>query len=287
MSSLVMLWLAVSPSDAGAGQTQNPDAGPAGRTRLDPAAMVQGGYGLRLSGRGYAYEDQNFEARVAPDGTVSFRDKHGRASFTPIAWVAKVEQPPPSGNAGNAYSQRAPWLPGPETTQGPTRSMAPEEVCPPGSPCWMPPGMNVTLASTSLDLTDEIMRTLGKDPYAREKARFLSATFEFRMKLAVASRQDRMDDALDFMPQRLEALWADTRYSPRERRRILYQLWYETDATPEGVRAAGMIDLFVKNRLPCGSADGYTRAELDEFRRIHPDRPFTAADGCGPAGRTR
>jgi len=75
--------------------------------------------------------------------------------------------------------------------------------------------------SGGFDLTDEIMRGLGKDPYALDKARFLSATFEFRMKLAIAQRKLQMRKALDELPQVLDDLWADGRYSARERRRIL------------------------------------------------------------------
>ena len=47
-----------------------------------------------------------------------------------------------------------------------------------------------------------------------------------------------MKSALEHLPERLDELWADQRYSPRERRRILYELWLETDQTPAG-RAGG------------------------------------------------
>jgi len=128
---------------------------------------------------------------------------------------------------------------------------------------------------------------LGKDPYALDKARFLSATFEFRIKLAIAQRKLQMRKALDDLPQVLDDLWADGRYSARERRRILYELWYEMDRTPEGDRAALMIEAFIRRQLPCDVADGYTPGELNAFRKSHPDRPFSPGEACSKAGVER
>jgi hypothetical protein len=284
MSYLGLFLLLVLSKDVGG----SPDGGlPLWVPQMRPAATVEGSYGLRLWGKGYFYEDSKFEARVAPDGTVSFKDKRGRADFIPFSWASKTrqqrQQPLPERSAKDpTTARRAPWLPPPEQTRGPTRKVDPNELCPPGSSCWTPlPATGSAIGvSGSFDLTDEIMRTLGQDPYARDKARFLSATFEFRIKLAIEARKQQMKEALDFFPQHLEALWADTRYSPRERRRILYELWVEMAATPEGERAAKMIDLFIRRQLPCGAADGYTRTELDAFRTSHPDRPFAPVEAC-------
>jgi hypothetical protein len=130
--------------------------------------------------------------------------------------------------------------------------------------------------SGSFDLIDEIMRMLGQDPYSLEKARFLSATLEFRIKLAIEARKADMKNALDHLPSRLDELWGDGRYTARERRRILYEIWYEVDRTPDGERAARIIDDFIHRRLPCGSPDTYTAAELEAFSRLTP-RPAVCA----------
>jgi hypothetical protein len=53
--------------------------------------------------------------------------------------------------------------------------------------------------------------------------------------------------------------------------------------TPEGERAATVIREFVRRRLPCGSPDSYTRAELDAFAKSHLDRLRIPPDDC-PAG---
>jgi hypothetical protein len=280
--SLLVL-VAVSP-DAGVARDA---AVPLWAPRLQAATTVEGSYGLRKWGRGYFYEDARFEARVAPDGTVTFKDKRFSVAADP-PWARNTprpESPPlPARSASDpTTARRAPWLPTPEPAQGGSRRQEPNEVCPPRSPCYVPPSLqsgSMISVSGGFDLTDEIMRSLGKDPHARDKARFLSATFEFRMKLAIEERKQQMREALDTFPQRLDELWADTRYSLRERRRILYELWIEMDNTPDGAKAGKMIELFIQRRLPCGATDGYTTGELDVFRARHPERPFTPAEGC-------
>jgi hypothetical protein len=89
-----------------------------------------------------------------------------------------------------------------------------------------------------------------------------------------------MEKALDQLPARLDELWNDGRYSARERRRILYELWNQLDSTPEGVRAATMIDDFIRKRLPCESPDTYTSAELEGFTKTRGERRFAPAEEC-------
>jgi hypothetical protein len=134
--------------------------------------------------------------------------------------------------------------------------------------------------SGSFDLTDEIMRTLGQRSYQVEKARFLSATFEFRIKLAMEARKRDIMRALDRLPERLDELWSDGRYSARERRRILSELWLEMDRTAEGQSAAGIIEQFIRRRLPCGDPDAYTKDELDALAKQHAEQPFVHGYGC-------
>ena len=164
--------------------------------------------------------------------------------------------------------------------------MEQSEICPPSSSCYSP--ITAQTANTvgvrgNFDLTDEIMRALGQDPYSLEKAHFLSATFEFRIKMAIEAHKADLKEAFEHLPARLDELWRDERYSSRERRRILYELWYETDRTPEGERAATVIREFVRRRLPCGNPDSYTHAELDAFAKTHPDRLLIPPADC-PTG---
>ena len=277
----LLLLVAVAP-DAGT----VPDAGiPAWAPRLKPADTLEGSYPLAKWGQGYVYQDSKFEARVAPDGTVSFKDKHiGASLFTPFSWIGKSraqqQQLADRGARDPAAYRRTPWVAPPEPSSSP-RTMPQEEVCPPSSSCYFPQRSSLLQVTGSFDLTDEIMRALGKDPYAFDKARFLSATFEFRIKLAIEARKAAMRKALDHLPEYIDEVWADQRYSPRERRRILFELWYETDRTPDVDHAAQMIGAFIRRRLRCGAVDGYTRGELDALRKSHPDRSFGPGDACG------
>jgi hypothetical protein len=286
MNFLVLALLAALPHDAG----PNPDGGsplltppsltPLGTVEPPYDPVVESGYDLRISGQGYLYQGLNFDAQISPDGSVSFRDKHGSVGFAPFSWItipASRREPQLLERTPSEPSiRRSPWLPPSERARPPLRTPEQREICPRDSSCWTPIPMtgSIVAGSVGFDVTEDFMRSLGGHPYAREKAGFLSATFEFRLKLAVDARKQLMKETLDFFPERLQALWADARYSPRERRRIIYELWAQTDTTRAGAQAAEMIDLFVKQHLSCGTPDGYTRPELDALRSRHPERVF-------------
>jgi len=243
-------------------------------------------YGLTRSGESYTYETPHFQARVARDGVVSFKDKHGSASvafpFFPFISNAPRPRGPTLESTLRGYfdKHRRPEPEPPYQPEPLSRHLEQEEVCPRSSPChWESLPVAIVVQGT-FDLTDEIMRKLGEDPYGLEKAHFLSATFDFRIKLALEARKADLKLAFEDLPARLDDLWGDERYSPRERRRILYELWYETDNTPDGERAASIIRGFVRRRLPCGSPDSFTRAELEAFAKAHPGRLLVAPDDC-------
>jgi hypothetical protein len=247
-------------------------------------------YGLRRWGEGYVYDNPKFEARVARDGVVTFKDRHGSVglSIFPFNMLPKgpgrsQERAAPARIIDPSSTRRGPWLPTPQQPPVYDRRIPQQEICPrePDSSCYVLPSANLVGVSGSFDLTDEIMRMLGQDPYRLEKARFLSATFEFRVKMAIAARLQDMKRALGELPSRLDELWGDGRYSARERRRILYELWYEMDRSPDGDRAARMIEDFIRRRLPCGAPDAYGKDELEAFDRVHPDRRFAPAADCG------
>ena len=257
--------------------------------RVDVSSEAE--YGLRRAGEGYVYETPHFEARVGHDGVVHFTDRHGSISSFPFSSLAKGQKrqstaAPEIGVRDPSASRRGPWLPQPSQPEPPNRPMEQSEICPPSSSCYSPFTANrasMVGVRGNFDLTDEIMRALGHDPYSLEKARFLSATFEFRIKMAIEARKADLKEAFERLPARLDDLWGDDRYSLRERRRILYELWYETDRTPEGQRAATIIRDFVHRHLPCGSPNSYTRAELDAFAKSHPARLLIPPDDC-PVG---
>jgi hypothetical protein len=287
---VVFAALGASPNpDAGAGRDAGPPPWLPRSKRVDLAEEAY--YGLRRQGEGYVYESAQFEAQVARDGVVTFKDKHiSSLEFWPTAAAIK-SAPRPKGptlestlrdyfNKGRRRTPEPGYVPEPDP---PPHTIDWNDVCPPLSSCNMQLLPLTVQVKGSFDLTDEIMRAFKQDPYAREKARFLSSTFEFRIRMAIAARKEDMKSALEHLPERLEELWSDERYTPRERRRILYELWYETDRTPEGARAARTIDAFIRRRLPCGSPAGYGAAELGSLQRLHPEWRFPPAADCEPA----
>jgi hypothetical protein len=60
----------------------------------------------------------------------------------------------------------------------------------------------------------------------------------------------------------------------------LFELWRETDGTPEGVRAAKTIEGFIGRQLPCGSPDAYPPAELQAYQGSEPGRAFSPYGAC-------
>jgi hypothetical protein len=253
-------------------------------------------YGLRKWGLGYLWENQWFEARVAPDGVVTFKDKHGSMAAGLFGFklyskneVRRDRRPgvgassyPPGALSGQGQTWHpAPGAPAPEANE---RTIDQTIRCPEFSGCETLPQdhmIPMIWINGTFDLTDEILRSFGKDPYRLEKARFLSATFEFRIKLAIEARKRYLRESLDRLPRALDELWADDRYSFRERRRLLYELWSEMDDTPEGERAARMIQDFVGRRLPCGDPDGFSPEERRGWAKTRGARTFLDPHGCG------
>jgi len=283
---LVFLIVAVTLG-ADAGGMVHPDAGlplwVTARTEKESPRPQE--YQLRRSGDGYVYRERAFEARVARDGVVTFRDR--RAFFDHVGLIAKPV--PPTGETetlqgllfGHKGRRRQPVAPFEPLPGSPADKLPSSELCPPNSPCYrLPDSFIVGGAGATMDLTDEIMRALGQDPYRVEKAHFLAATFEVRMSLAVAAHREDIRKFLDRLPQALAELWGDSRYSARERRRVLFEFWRGTDDTPEGVRAAHTIERFIQRKLPCGSADAYTPAELQAYRGSEPGRAFSPYGAC-------
>jgi hypothetical protein len=229
---------------------------------------------------GYIYDDPRFEAHIAPDGRVTFKTRLFALSvFAVVASGARPQGLPLasfrdlSGKVKHRSSE-----PEPEAAL-PSRRIVWSEACSPDtcdpprfawSTRWNGVGFSIALPER---------RRAGRLPSALEKGRFLSATFELRLKMAMAARAADMKAALDGLPAYLEQVFGDDRRSLHDRRHTLFDLWYETDVTPEGERAAQIIVDFIRRRLPCGSPQGFTGEELASFGKLYPDRRFSP---CGP-----
>jgi hypothetical protein len=281
------LLIAAVALGADAGAMSHPDAGVPiwVAARAPEASPQQTEYHLRRSGDGYVYKERAFEAKVARDGVVTFHDR--RVFFDRLGLIGKPV--PPAGETetlqgllfGRRDKHRHKVVPFEPQPSSPADRLDPSQLCPPNSPCYrLPDSLIVGGAGATMDLNDEILRALGQDPYRVEKARFLGATFEFRMKLAVAAHRDDMRKSLDRLADALADLWGDFRYSAGERRRVLFELWRETDGTPEGAKAANTIERFIQRQLPCGSPDAYPPAELQAYPGSESGRVFAPYRDC-------
>jgi hypothetical protein len=118
------------------------------------------------------------------------------------------------------------------------------------------------VSGTTLDLTDEYYRLMGEDPYRREKARFLAATFDVRLAMAARAEAADLRSATADLPGRLAKIWADRSQPPAARRRIICALWSELRRDGKGTAAADVITTFVRTRLAAGTLHAYAPAEL-------------------------
>jgi hypothetical protein len=135
----------------------------------------------------------------------------------------------------------------------------------------------------SFDLSDEFAREFAHNTlYPREKANFLADTFRKRTDMAAQVYAAQMRAALRDIPARLDALWADTRYRRRERRRVIFLLWEEADRSEyAGHSADQIIGTWIRRHLPFGSPDAYSKSELEslshEWMGKPPFNPYGAS----------
>jgi hypothetical protein len=216
------------------------------------------------------YEATSFTARVAPDGSVRFTDKRA-TGLTPIPWwPMKTMMPVPSlqSSLKNLLKEKSP------PPQSPTEidvGLAPpvtKQLIPEVSQyrpdaregCRQCAAFNEVavpfLGFGRADLTDELTRFSGQDPYRQQKAMFLASTRDERISMAVRMHAANIRRANAELPPRLQAIACDDRLSYKERRSILVALGREMDSTtPAGASAskliAGYITQFDAGEVAC------------------------------------
>lgn len=120
----------------------------------------------------------------------------------------------------------------------------------------------------AFDLTDEVMKKLGTNPYRFEQHRLAEATREERFCQRQKVKAENERQALFSLPGELAALWADTTLTPAERRKLLFERWDECredkpDAGASGATAMrAAIETLIRTNLPYGSVHAYTPHEL-------------------------
>jgi hypothetical protein len=250
--------------------TADVDGAPRPRSLLDPIPGLKRPppeevYQLREAKDGtgeLVYDESGFTARVAQDGSVRFIVKRERSLhlFPPLPKRKSIHLGVPSlqSSLNAALQGHTPSAPRPPDDGSPppeTTMVIPEvsryrpdprEGC---RYCGMFPPVypNVTWR---VDVTDELMRMSGQDPYRYQKAKFLVATTDLRSRMGAKTHAENIRDAITELPARLVSIACDERLSPRDRRAILEALRAELDAgTPAGRLAAGRIETFLTARF--------------------------------------
>jgi hypothetical protein len=193
------------------------------------------------------YEETGFTARIARDGSVQFKPKRvSEINLLPILPKRKgihFGVPSLQSSLKAAAEGRSPPSPPPPPDDG---SPPPETttVIPsvsryrpdPREGCRMcgqlpPLQLNVTWR---FDVTEELMRINGEDPYRYQKAKFLVATRELRTRMAATTHAERIQQTVAELPSRLLSIGCDERLSLRDRRAILEALRAELDTGMKG-----------------------------------------------------
>ncbi len=244
----------VAPAPASAA----PAAPPATLFPLAPPADAPppSAYDLRPAKNGsdtLVYEGPRFTARVSVDGTVTFSAaKPAHPFWWPPFFPVAVDNGRPSLQSTLSSVLRGKKRPTVETDKVVDESFLiipnvtryrpdPRE----GSRASFQVMPLLGNASKEVDLTDALMGLSGQDPYRIEKARFLTATRELRIRRAAHAHAVWIREATAELPKRLAAIAADQRLSVAERRAILEALAAEMDDSPAGRDAAGRIRAFI------------------------------------------
>jgi hypothetical protein len=143
------------------------------------------------------------------------------------------------------------------------------------------------------DLTDWLLGRRGHDPYASQKLAILEQTRKTRERMTANWDVLVMDRALADLPHYLQAVWRHRAWPAAVRRQILFELWDEAAEVGSaqlrdgGVRARLIIATFIASRLPPGSEDAYSAAELARLNRDRKSRASFAPyrDAGGPEER--
>jgi hypothetical protein len=243
---LVIALAVAANADGGVASTDNSSLGP-----LPPAADYQ----LRRGKDGeLTYDATGFTARVARDGSVTFHDKHLTVSLALLPLLGRGAVPsgvpslesilrgrgtkhtaPPPVSPEEQSSLYGSRLPIPTVT--PYRP-DPREACQYPQPCFFKASVLPLSIKGGFDLTDELMRLGGQDPYRYAKAQFLAGTRELRIRMAARAHADDVRNSVTRLPAELDAIACDGRLTVSERRAIIEALGTELDASTSEGRAA-------------------------------------------------
>jgi hypothetical protein len=205
--------------------------------------------------------DLVFTATIEPDGHVASIEDRPNFNY-------KVHVPRPKRMARAAGNHLERWAKDPYGVATGTG----EDVAKNGDDD-VRDGRVFTIVSGGFDATDAVMRWAGQDPYDARKRAFLEDTFDERVELGRAHRKTELARSDQHILRNLDRLWTRDDLGASERRALIFELWEECAETGSaqqiegGERARAALYRFVRTKLPDGSADAFTAAELAALNR--------------------
>jgi hypothetical protein len=131
--------------------------------------------------------------------------------------------------------------------------------------------------SGEFDVTDAMMRRQGIDPYSSYKLKVLDETRDERAAIGKRYRTQQLAQSKQLMQKNLSRLWATTS-DTAARKQGLFELWDDcSEAGSEelvagGASARAFVVGFIRSKLPAGSTDAFTQAELAHFNKQRKSR---------------
>ena len=147
----------------------------------------------------------------------------------------------------------------------------------------------------AFDLTDQVMKLAGQDPYASAKRKIAEETREERLCMARRYQGERKKQELFDLAGKVRRLAARTDLAPAQRRALVFDIWdectEETDTgTDYGAMARATILSIVREVFPVGSDVAYQPSELLALNQRRSSRrrfaPYDAM-AAAQAGRGR
>jgi len=128
-------------------------------------------------------------------------------------------------------------------------------------------GVDLATGSGHFDLGDLAAAAQGQNPYSAREEWFMRHTEALREQIDRQWREGVERRALARLRGRLSRTWDDPSQPAPARRRALFTMWDETADDELGAEVRRRIIAFVRERLPRGSEDAFTDAELRALNR--------------------
>jgi hypothetical protein len=157
-----------------------------------------------------------------------------------------------------------------------------------------PPGMAMDPQRfmVHLDVTDQVMKLAGQDPYASTKRTMANETREQRLCMAKRYQGERQKQELFALSTKIRHLAVRADLSATQRRELVFAIWDECSEESEsltdyGAMARATILSIVREAFPAGSDRAYQPTELLALNERRSSRERFAPYDPSPITRAR